>query len=889
MTKNTVRKPIRPRENSELQALLTALPGNVDNVYHTNEWVFQDNRQNIYTVSFTLVEKVAALYPEWVQKQGTDPVSLAKQLWLSLAERTGISNYVKTFRGMLLWIAALANNNTFPLTRSMLPELLRFRLTHTISVGGIYPAKSLVSDGSLTTPSLLRLQEVCDDSELDWFGRSITNHYLQGALKKLIPELTDNELTYQDWRQGHSFNLLTLDYGRYYVEHCLNVFEEHSALAIALRRTQRDEAKIAELLNIGQRTLNTRLCQILEGHKAEDIDPQYPSYILRIQEAVLDHFRSVYRQARFEHELLRETTLEEVAEKFNLSGSQENVDRLRVIFWDWLQRGNRTETERLLTQCQTAIPWSLFEETMESVQRHFDDMPLSMPSPEFFQNLGFSKIQDGGVSNINSFVAWVAKAGVTSIVALTGWRRSEFGFPWSAIQQIRNKDKLDEYAFPYRYQIDWYVKKTNGKVRTLREITFGTISLIDRVRHLNESENELPSLYSINSNRKDPFKSETAIDSAVITLWPHFVHHYGGFRLLDDLESWRKLMETEKSQKLLTVSQHREKERLLALQSRHEWDTIVVDENLRTAWRQARSDWPRLAFIWSKNTKANRDWVVQYRQGMLREDWTRLLDYHLSDETKVWFFSLDAEELRTNKEIGRTLSREVMAEALYPSPHAFRHMWAESVYRRFDGDAGWIIRSQFKHISRRMWLSYIRNKDNRFILKSVKLHVTHSLVVNFLKHKGEGYAGQMTTFLRRLFQKTKVLSPEEQQELANKLATQEIESLKSNPWGYCLLMRRSRHKANCAQGSEPMSHNASPDLCLGCIHNLMQANNVEWMIFHVSAHVEALMNPIVPNIFKKASYDLVVKTTRQVRRLNASHEALPELEEALLLYERRAD
>jgi hypothetical protein len=888
MTKNTAQMLRRHPGVRKLQALLNALPGNMSNVYETNEWTFQDSRQNIYTISFALAESTLAPHPEWTKRQGIEAVSLAKQLWLSLAERTGVSNFVKTYRGLLLWMAAMAHNNVTTLTRRVLSEVLGFRLTHTIAVSGISPARALISDGSLACPSLLRLQEVCEDLGLHWFGRNITNHHLKGALKKLIPELTHGEITYHDWKQGQSFNLLTLDYGRYYVEHCLNVFEEYAPLAIALHRTQLDVHQIAESLNIKPSTLNTILCQILEGHRPEDINHKYPKNVRRAQRAVLNHFRSAYRKTRFEHELLREETLGEIAKTFGLPQSPENVDRLRVIFWDWFHRGFREETERLLSQCQTPVPWVLFEQTLESIRRRCDDAPLSMPSPQFFFAMGFEKKQDGGVSNINRFIAWIAKAGLTSIVSLTGWRRSEFGFPWSAIQQTRNTDKLDEYALPHRYQVDWYVHKTNGKVRTLREVTFSTITMIDRLRHLNDSGNELPCLYSINANRKDPSKSETAVDAAVINLWPHFVQHYPGFKLLDDLESWHKLAETEASHALLTMTQHRERERLLALRSAQEWDTIAVDENLRTAWLRARSDWPRLAFIWAKNTNANRGWVVQYRQGVLREDWTELLNSHISDETQKWLFALSVEELRTNKEVGRTLSNEVLAEALYPSPHAFRHMWAESVYRRFDGDAGWIIRSQFKHISQRMWLAYIRNKDNRFILQSAKLQVTHSLVANFLSHKGEGYAGQMTTLLRRLFQKTKILTPEEQKKLAAKLATKEIENLKSNPWGYCLLMRRSRHMAKCAQGGEPQRHNASPELCLGCIHNLMQANNVEWMIFHVSAHVDALNNPIVPAIFKKSSYDLVRNTARHIRKLNPDHGALPEIETALTSYQRAA-
>ena len=57
--------------------------------------------------------------------------------------------------------------------------------------------------------------------------------------------------------------------------------------------------------------------------------------------------------------------------------------------------------------------------------------------------------------------------------------------------------------------------------------------------------------------------------------------------------------------------------------------------------------------------------------------------------------------------------RRLVADCYYPTPHAFRHMWAEAVYRRFDGDIGWMIRSQFKHITRYMWGDYIRDKENR--------------------------------------------------------------------------------------------------------------------------------------------------------------------------------
>ena len=116
-------------------------------------------------------------------------------------------------------------------------------------------------------------------------------------------------------------------------------------------------------------------------------------------------------------------------------------------------------------------------------------------------------------------------------------------------------------------------------------------------------------------------------------------------------------------------------------------------------------------------------------------------------------------------------------------------------------------------------------------------------------------------------------------ELAEQLANIEVENIKANPWGYCLLMRRTRYRARCVEEGEPMRHNASPELCLGCVHNLMQTTNVEWMLFQIASHVE---------IFKQPSFELVRNVTRHVRTLNARHEALPELESVLTSYKLRA-
>ncbi|HEC61500.1 MAG TPA: hypothetical protein ENI27_04530, partial [bacterium] len=593
MINNTTRQPWRQPDTRELQARLAALPGNQGNTYEANDWTFLDTRQKSHTISFENAAIALHTYSEWLQAQNIDPVSLIKQLFLSLAEQAAITNYLKTYRGLLLTVVAMAHNNVAKLTRKTLPEVLRFRLTHSVSASNVYPKRTLSGHGALTSPHLTRLHVVCEELGLPWFGRDVSNRSITNALRKLIPELTDAELTYRDWMQGKSYNLLTLDQGQYYVEHCLNVFEEHAPLALALRQTQLETVQIARSLSIEPSSVSQFIGRILEGNGPESINTKLPNSAHRIHKAVVDHFQSAYRKTRFEHELLQEEALREIANTLGLPQSTENVDRLRVIVWDWFQQGRQEETERLLDECQVSVPWSLFEQTLESLRRRCDDKPLSLPTPEFFAALGIKRAHNGGPGPVSQFISFVTKAGVTGVVALTGWRSSEFGFPWNSIQQSSNKDKLDNYAFPHRYQVDWYVFKTNGRIRTLREITFSTVTLIDRLRHLNGSSNEQPCLYRSTADKKDPFQSEGAIESAVTAPWPHYVQHYPSFRLLDNLEAWHALAKTEASQELLTMNQHREKERLLALRPAQEWDTIIVDENLRETWRHVRAELPR--------------------------------------------------------------------------------------------------------------------------------------------------------------------------------------------------------------------------------------------------------------------------------------------------------
>lgn len=878
---------LKPVDGIEAQARLDALPGSDNNSLEDNIWQFRTQHDRLITIDFNELIDMGERYPNWPLAQTIDWVLLTKRIWLSLASSTTPSSYRNRLKGLTLFWAALSELNLIELSRDNCREVLEFLLMHSRRHGLVsknLKIKSYALFGTIIHINAWKL--ALTDLGLNWIQRNVTESFVNKELKVLIPTLTTEELTYRDWTQGGSYNLLTLDHGRYYVEHCLSFFEKQYPLAFALASTFQAIPALATSLGNELSTVSQVTSLALQGRSFEHLERRWPTWsrstLQRIHKRVTLHFKAAYQQAVFEAALLQDSTLEDFIEACGLPRSQENIDRMRIIIWDWLHRNDKKETCRLLSESLISVPWAAFEEQLSTIKKHYAQQPCPVPSAKYYEAIGLDvNLISKNRSHLRLLINMVTKAGLTSVVALTGWRSSELGFPHTAIKRTRNDDKLDQYAFPWRYQVDWYVYKTSGKVRQLREITFSIFLMAERLQALLNADVDQPCLYAVTAENKNPTNSGLAVQRSIRSLWGHFVSHYSGFLQLDDWATWQALQQACDNDEPLTAAEQKELQRLLSQRAAEEWGSLRVDTNMKEAWRRAREEWPRLELFLGRSTnKDKNDWLTRYRDRTLRSDWCALLDAHLPNETKDWIQSLSDEELKSAA-VTKTVTTDFIEGTLYPSPHAFRHMWAEAVYRRFDGDAGWMIRSQFKHISRAMWLDYIRNKDNRFGHERAKVQVISSLVHNYLRHQGEGYAGQLHTWLRRLLNQTSVLTPEEQEQLAERLATVEIENIKANPWGYCLLKRRTRSKARCAELGEPMRHNASPDLCLGCTHNLMQTENVEWALFHVASHVEALKNPVVPTIFKESSYQLVKNVTRHVRTLNPEHEALNELQQVL--------
>ncbi|MCK5864020.1 MAG: hypothetical protein KAG87_02620, partial [Marinobacter adhaerens] len=691
----------------EAQSRLDVLSGELSNSFSCNVWEFDSYGKWFIKLDFGDLEFLAERNTDWPLGQKVDWVLLTKVVWLSMISATTHHGlYVARLHGLKLFWAAMSRFRIAQVSKENGAEVLRFLLTHSWGNGTERKNLSLKSYSRFSEHFRLEaLKASLLDMGLEWISRDLTDSFVKRQLKALIPKLTADELTFRDWREGGSFNLLTLDYGRYFVEHCFEFFEQHYPLASALATTFQSLPEIADSVGYKLPTVSQPSSFFLRGFSSEELKLRWPDFSIKtlriVEEKICQTFKSAYKDARFEGRILKDENLEVLLQTLGVRSSHENVDRMRVILWNWISRVDRGETESLLLECQSPISMARFEDELTKLRERFDQEPVEMPSDRYYRRIGLSIASTSdSLSYPRSLIYLTLKAGFTSFIALTGWRQSEYGFALKAIKRTINEDKLDQYAFPWRYQVDWVVPKHHGEILQLREVTFGAVFLAERIKTLIGANDDQPCLYAVNAGKRDAHSSEGSVRRAVRALWGNFVFHYKGFKEVDDWNSWHRIQSSLDSGESLTNRERSELQRLLAKRDESEWSRLSIDINLKEARQRALAEWPRLEIFFAANRAARKDWLFRYREGTLQPKWAEILDERLSSETKDWIYSLPSAEL-TGLGVGRAVTNQLVEETLYPSPHAFRHMWAEAVYRRFDGDAGWMIRSQFKHISQK--------------------------------------------------------------------------------------------------------------------------------------------------------------------------------------------
>lgn len=862
-----------------------------------DDLVWKINKLNI---DFSPIKALRISHPEWVESLSIDILIFSKIMFLeNVQQYKNLGTIRYKFDSIIKTLYFLAKNNILIINQFNYVNFLSFFLMHRIEKN-----KAVIK---LTPLSFANYSNSI--SNRDWdktikkyklpsigYESNFSSSYVNRSLRAAIDEIGDGEIGFGDWKTGGSFNRLTLDYGKYYIHHCSELFDKHIGLAIALRQTLTQAGEIASNagLMVNKNNLRTYVMLVighfLAGKETDELpddtlEKYSRSWFEAIQISTIDILKRNLKRHYTLQQLLTDECVNRLAKSvnFDMDHNDKNDWLKQIISIRWSQYANNSDSAISMASTNefncfmNIVGKEKFVQLINSLDALITSTtittPIELPTPEFFIKLGV--IEKGSQSKfVNNFLRFIECAGAVKFAALTGWRESEYGFGLSNIHCSINQDILDQYSNPVKYIVNWVVHKTNGNTHLNREITYGAYSTALKLSTLVESGSDLPCLYSFNRSMANPNESNEIIPRLISFLWSNFVTHYSAFHKLDLIDELSLL---ESKQDLTKV----EKIKLVALKKQYKeenWDGYKSDINLREAKLRSKNEFDRVKFLMNQDDR--RGFIWKYKTGTLNFLHTSILDNFLSEETTKVIFNFQS-ETDISPVFTRSIINEIVQDCLYPTPHSLRHMWAEIVYRRFDGDAGWMIRSNFKHISPSMWLSYIKDKDNRRRHDSIKRQVISSLLNNYIKKAGHGYAGPLDKLLRRLFNITRVTKPEDIASLVEQFALNEIENIKSTDWGFCLLMKRNKANAKCAEQGVPQRHKASPALCLGCHNNLTQNGNIEGILLGISNDLNVIKEPTMPKIFFNESFKTVSNALKHLKKLNADREILVDIQGCL--------
>lgn len=897
---NTANKKVFEFDYPELPQLLSEIPGK--NTFLLDRWQFINGT----VADFGVLRSLISVDREWIDSFDFDPVEAVKAIFvLSLRESHSASSIKNRYDVLSKTLIYLQRHGLTAITHDLLPDYLEYLLMHgQVLGGGPSPRLTPVSCGTLSDG--FKIDDIVYAiTELNiefMFDKTLRSKKVKKEIANAIQIISGGDLTYGDWVAGKSFNNLTLDYGQFYVEHCSNFFNQNWALACGIQKTKSETYLIID--EIGARAKKKNLyggaiTQILSGFDISETEP-YKTNVGGFLKPLIDVTNRRVSENIGVYKAFFTINSPHIAGRLGeqVANYPVDIEEHRVCLQEFLQAfvAVKLEPEHFTNALEVYSLRLKLAENMLGADFDIEELKLQTakewrqkkeacradpPSQYEYARLGI-KLSDFSNANRDRETHRLTRscqdAGITLLVALTGWRESEFGFSPEDISISRNPDILDNDKNPMTYKVFWYVKKTNRFTKVYRDLTRSCADLVCQLFVLSDdAENQGVKIYSSNNQSDDQSKSNARIVNAVPGMWNHFVWNYEPFLNIDQLQELRTLQKKS----ILASDEAKRLQELDNCWSVENWERLESDPLLMNAYTRARSEVDRLHLVKDlRSTYRPRNivWALKARN---LPDWVmNILDKHVSDETRAYVCDLGS-EFEVTKHLSDCVTNEILADCLYPTPHAFRHMWAESVYRRFDGDVGWMIRSNFKHISQSMWLAYIRNKDNQTFNQQVKRKVVSSLLTNYLNNSGNGYAGAMEKLVRRLFLKTSVHVLEDIDDAIADFANIEIEDIKSNPWGFCMLKRRNKHLAKCAVNGEPQRQNAAPRLCLGCSNFFAQSGNVPGIILGISNDLNGLVNVSVPETFKKESRETVEKALAHLKKLDADPEILDEIESIL--------
>jgi len=841
---------------------------------------------HVITLDFSLFDKAHVTFVEHLtvnyneQEIRLSLPDIAKAIWLTAVEGKASRRnlYHGAYHFIALLFSFLKEINSDVLTQAEWVNFYAFCLTQNVAQESVVKRLSTPAYQSRFEPlSLHHLIRYAERCGVVSFAGAVSFKISKVALNEACVSVMGKTLA--DYQAGGSFNFLGLDIGKHYVDHCYNIFDTHSVFITAIRQTEKwwlaEAARNTALEIKGQSVMGT-LGAVLSGAVIEEI-PHTNLTVGRDKKNLSERlihrqFRKYYKQAQQRINPFKIDTVERIVSACELPERYDSQEFIRaLLFVDVFGAHGKSknsiyqEYKATLEKSDKPLNISLAEIDAHSreVICSLEITPLTHKNGmrHFFKEqaqalpISLEDYHSNGMRYFTAMGTMIEDAGVTCFLGLTGWRASEYGFALSNLEVELNHDPLDNQYTPWRFHARWKVPKTSGDTPLDREITLSCYILAAQLADLNCADDNKAALYGV-STEKQLVDSEKLIIGAVNSCWSDFVTHYC---LFTDIDRWQVLGSTGQ------LSEDESKE-LDTLGSTYRFESSQMTELIRIK-DKLRSEHPRVELTQKQGGGYSfGDKLREYLAGQATPDVAALFDEYLSDETKQ---SLASGEVELDMAGVRFVRGEFLGDAVYPSPHAFRHMWAEAVLRRYRGDVGRFIRAHFKHLDERFFMAYLRGKAMKAIVNVSKRAVVNSIVEKQLDSLGDdnrGYAGGFDRFVGKALHITKIRSHEEYEKLVKNIG-QRVEDIKSNAWADCLLREGTNKTAKCSIDGVPQRQNATPRLCLGCINGSIAEGHFSGIVVYTQQDVNACRNPKLPWFIKEPHVHVVNSALKRVKEL----------------------
>ena len=471
------------------------------------------------------------------QDVSVTPTNLAKYMFLYLAqgEKPSYGQISSMFKGICLLFALLQTKGK-RLNEADYKEYFGLVLGFKSTENGLYKRLSAPSYRTVRRALNLNqivkcLQNINSPFELPKLSEKRNQAILAEAFLEVMG------ITFKDYKKGGSFNFLGLDIGKHYIDHCANRFEEFFQLAYALRKTYEKSEKICEgkvlprasnakSVFIGRVLTGECLANSLRYAGYKDIPKNLVTY-QQTYDALLGEFKKQYESVATVAAINKSYVINQIIQDAELPDRFDTFEFVRSMLiaeyvndWNKPSRSifieyaaalnsddfysNKTNKFRLthkafLTVCRNAI------------NKHTDNLPKSSADISAFIKNAFDRAKFVnsslvGLEKLKRLCFDVESAASTLFVALTGWRKSEFGFSLASLTGRVNVEILDNLYTPWRFNVNWQVPKTHGESKVHREITSYTYLIAYMASFLNLAGDTDTALYRPSIQSKEENK-----------------------------------------------------------------------------------------------------------------------------------------------------------------------------------------------------------------------------------------------------------------------------------------------------------------------------------------------------------------------------------------------